>query len=110
MTGTVTDANTLETLPGANVYFKNSGGTQIGTTTDVNGRFNLPGATNQIVFVTFVGYLGKAFQGVDGEVSVALSPSSEELPELIVRPEPKGVPAWAIVAGVLLLGYAVSQR
>lgn len=109
MTGKVFDANTLDTLPGANVYFKNAAGTPIGTVTDAEGRFSLPGATNQVVFVTFVGYLGKAFQGVEGEVSVALSPSTEELPEVTIYPERPKVSPWLIVGGLLLLGYALSE-
>jgi len=60
------------------------------------------------VFVTFVGYLGKAFEGTDGEVSIGLSPSTEYLPDLNVYPEPK-VPAWAIIAGGIALIAIASQ-
>ncbi|MEM6785202.1 MAG: SusC/RagA family TonB-linked outer membrane protein [Bacteroidota bacterium] len=52
--GQVTDAETGETLPGANVRIV---GTQIGTTTDINGRYELelsPAAS--LLEVTFVGY------------------------------------------------------
>ena len=54
LTGTITDANTGETIIGANVRVE---GTSIGTVTDINGKFslNFP-KTNVVVVVTYMGY------------------------------------------------------
>ncbi len=55
VTGTVYDANTEEVLPGANIRLE---GTNLGTTTDADGRFvldNIPEGDGFII-VSFVGY------------------------------------------------------
>lgn len=55
LSGTVTDADTGDALPGANVVVE---GTMLGTATDQNGKFNIGGvaAGTHTVTVTFVGY------------------------------------------------------
>ena len=55
ITGTVTDAESGETLPGVNIQVT---GTTIGTTTDLNGQYelrNVPDDAQQLTF-SFVGY------------------------------------------------------
>ncbi len=54
VSGTVTDAETGESLPGANIVVK---GTSIGTTTDLDGRYEIaaPSLQDTLVF-SFVGY------------------------------------------------------
>lgn len=56
--GTVSDTRTGETLPSANVLVK---GTTVGTTTDINGAFELTvqDTGNIVLLVTFVGYQDK---------------------------------------------------
>lgn len=52
--GTVTDAGTGETMPGVNVLIQ---GTTIGTSTDVDGNYELNVASlNEVLVFTFVGY------------------------------------------------------
>ena len=59
VTGTVRDAATGEGLPGANVIVT---GTQIGTATDVDGRYrlDLPPGTRGTIRAAFVGYFDMA--------------------------------------------------
>lgn len=112
MNGTVKDANTLQPLIGAHVYYRNAGGIPIGTVTDVDGEYELANATGQLCFVTYVGYLGKSFEGVPGALDQYLSPNTEELPEVEVvavrDPWPKWA-SWAIVGALALLGIAYAS-
>jgi hypothetical protein len=57
--GTVTDSETGEPMPGANVVVKNS---ESGTTTDASGRFSMDNlrAGDTLVF-SFIGYQSKAY-------------------------------------------------
>lgn len=83
--GRVTDATTNEPLVGVTVFLK---GTSVGTTTDVEGRYQLRNAeiTNQSVIVfSFVGY--KSFEiGIGNRkiIDVKLEPTSYMLGEAVV--------------------------
>lgn len=61
--GTVTDANTSETLPGVNVFIL---GTQFGSATDFDGNYVIPSirAGEYTIQVSFVGYETKQFTGI----------------------------------------------
>ena len=82
ISGTVTDANSNEPLPGVNVIVK---GTTVGMVTDINGRYSLkvsPGASLQF---SFVGYLREEFTITnETELSVKLVPDIIGLEEIIV--------------------------
>ncbi len=57
ITGTVSDSETKETLPGATILIK---GTTNGTTTDINGNFTLAvSGPSAILLVSFIGYEDK---------------------------------------------------
>ena len=81
--GTVTDASTGETLPGANVSVQ---GATIGTSTNANGQYELevPGPSATLVF-SFVGFQRKTVKvGDKSEINVTLKPSVGELEEVVV--------------------------
>lgn len=83
MSGTVTDAQTGETLPGANVSVQ---GTQTGTTTDAQGSYELevpgPGAT--LVF-SFIGYQDTEVEvGDQTVIDVSLQEEVGQLDEVVV--------------------------
>ena len=87
ITGTVTDAETSEPLPGATVQVA---GTSVGTATNVNGMYELsaPSGT-QTLQVSFVGYdtVERDVQVEAGETITAdfgLEPSAEQLDEVVV--------------------------
>lgn len=55
--GTVIDNKTKETIPGVNIYIKNSPGT--GDATDVDGKFQIKVKVSDIVVFSFIGYKSK---------------------------------------------------
>ena len=84
VSGEVTDAETGETLPGVNVRIE---GTSRGTTTDIDGAFEiaLPANRNTLVF-TFVGYRSKTIELGEGEtdIEVQIAPDVLGLDEVVV--------------------------
>ncbi|MBN3034333.1 MAG: TonB-dependent receptor [Bacteroidales bacterium] len=88
LTGTVTDEQTGETLPGANVVIQ---GTTIGTATDINGTYTIPGvpAGEHVVMASFIGFqdVTKKVTIVAGEtltVGFVLSEDMMMLDEMVV--------------------------
>ncbi|MEM8598632.1 MAG: TonB-dependent receptor [Bacteroidota bacterium] len=61
--GTVTDADTGDTLPGVNVFIL---GTQFGSATDIDGNYTIPSirAGEYTIQVSLVGYETKQFTGI----------------------------------------------
>ncbi len=81
--GTITDANTGESLPGANVRIK---GTDQGVITDINGKFSLEVNNPEAVLVfSFVGYLSEELP-ISGRsvIDVKLMPDITSLEEIVV--------------------------
>jgi TonB-linked SusC/RagA family outer membrane protein len=80
--GKVTDENG-EGLPGVNILVK---GTQVGTTTSVDGTFRLEVDSDKSVLVfSFVGYLSKEIQvGAQAILDVTLEIDNKTLDELVV--------------------------
>lgn len=70
VTGTVTDANTGETLPGVNVIVK---GTTIGAATDAQGHYqlNVPSLQDTLAF-SFIGYQRKLVP-IEGRTTINIS-------------------------------------
>lgn len=83
ISGVITDAVTNEPLPGASVMIKN---TQIGTTTNLEGRYELSNVPDEAVLVvSFIGYL--PFEApISGRstLDIKLSPDSKALSEVVV--------------------------
>jgi outer membrane receptor protein involved in Fe transport len=67
LTGTVTDADTGETLPGVNVLIL---GTSLGAATNFDGRYTIEGirAGEYTVQASYIGYETKQFTGIEVEV------------------------------------------
>lgn len=83
VTGTVTDAQTGETLPGVNVVVE---GTTTGTATDMNGEFSLEVSGPDVVLIfSSIGYEIQSI-AVNGRevVNVSLSPEIGLLDDVIV--------------------------
>ncbi|UBM58707.1 TonB-dependent receptor [Marinilongibacter aquaticus] len=82
LTGRVTDENN-EGIPGASVIIK---GTNLGTVTDINGNFSIQATGTEVVLIiSYIGYLSQEV-AVSGrnEIDVQLSPSNEQLSEVVV--------------------------
>lgn len=83
ISGIVTDAATGEPLPGASIVLE---GTLQGTTTDMDGRFELEVPTlNETLVVSYIGYIGVQI-AIDGrsEVNVALQQSRIMAEEVVI--------------------------
>jgi TonB-linked SusC/RagA family outer membrane protein len=106
ITGTVTDADDGEPLPGATVQIQELG---IGAATDADGQYTLeevPGGTQEVQ-VSFVGYLAQTIEVTvtPGETvtrDVSLRPSTAALDELVVT-------AQQVQRQARSLGYSVSS-
>ncbi|MDR8394224.1 TonB-dependent receptor [Aliifodinibius sp. S!AR15-10] len=94
LSGTVTDSNTGDLMPGANLRIE---GTSVGTATSSEGRFNLKGipAGEQVLLVSYIGYQTKEVT-VDIEVNqvatvtVALDDNFVELDGIMVQGNRQG--------------------
>jgi TonB-dependent starch-binding outer membrane protein SusC len=83
ITGTVTDATTGEPFPGVHVLIE---GTQIGSLTDLNGKFTLPKPENGAILVfSFVGYTNERITWTgQSAIEVKLSQNVTALDEVVV--------------------------
>ncbi|MDC1107050.1 SusC/RagA family TonB-linked outer membrane protein [Prolixibacteraceae bacterium] len=99
--GTIIDANTSESLPGASVYIPN---TTTGTVTSVDGDFSLkvPEGTT-LLRVRFIGYDEQELNIKKGKrLTVALEPQVNETDEVVVT-------AMGFRRDKKSLGYAISK-
>lgn len=80
--GVVRDAKTEETLIGVSVKIKNS---NIGTLTDVSGKFSIKAKSGDVLLFSFVGYEAKAVMvGKDPNIDMKLSQDLAQLKEIVV--------------------------
>ncbi|MDN3581628.1 SusC/RagA family TonB-linked outer membrane protein [Mucilaginibacter flavus] len=82
ISGKVIDQATGETLVGVSVLVK---GSNVGTVTDINGKFTITAAENAVLVISYIGY-NTAEVPVGGKsiLSIKLQPSSKGLNEVIV--------------------------
>ncbi|TVQ87523.1 MAG: TonB-dependent receptor [Bacteroidetes bacterium] len=82
VSGTVTDVNTNETLPGVNVILQN---TTTGAVTDMNGQYTITVPSDGVLVFSYIGYETKQV-AVEGRntIDVSLSQSVDMLDEIIV--------------------------
>ena len=100
VTGTVTDADEGEPLPGVTVFVK---GTTMGTTTNADGRYTISVSPNVTLQFSFVGMLTQEI-AVNGRqlINVALESSTSQLAEVVVT-------ALGISREKKALGYATQE-
>ena len=82
MSGIVTDATTNEPLIGVSILIK---GTQVGTVTDVDGKFILDVSQNDVLEFSYIGYKSQTLV-VEGKtiLNVLMTPDNEMLDEVVV--------------------------
>lgn len=81
ITGKVTDSNN-ESLPGANVIVK---GTANGTVTDLDGNYSLQANNEDILIISFVGFLTQEVKvGTQSTINVTLQEDIASLQEVVV--------------------------
>lgn len=82
ITGTVKDAETGESVPGANVVEK---GTTNGTITDFDGNYKLAVSEGATLVISFVGYAPQEVEvGARGVIDVSLDLDVQSLAEVVV--------------------------
>jgi TonB-linked SusC/RagA family outer membrane protein len=83
MEGVVYD-ETGATVPGATVYLKDKTG--IGTSTDVNGKFNIKAERGDKIIVSFVGYNNVEYLVIEEkkDIEIRFSESAQELEEVVI--------------------------
>jgi TonB-linked SusC/RagA family outer membrane protein len=82
ISGTVTDESTGESLPGVHVLVQ---GTDRGTITDINGKYNISAAPGDLLSFSFIGYENKEIQvGNETIISVTLGQDATALKEVVV--------------------------
>jgi ferric enterobactin receptor len=100
VTGTITDANTKETLPGVNVVVK---GTTIGAMTDNEGAYSIKASVGQVLQFSSIGYIAQEITvGEDNQINVALTTNYQALNEVVVT-------ALGIKKEKKALGYSVQD-
>ncbi|SDE47894.1 TonB-linked outer membrane protein, SusC/RagA family [Mucilaginibacter pineti] len=81
ITGVVSDEKGLP-LPGVSVLLK---GTQNGTVTDVNGKFNINATATQTLVFTFLGYTPKeVLVGDQTTINISMAQASNSINEVVV--------------------------
>ncbi|WP_375581329.1 TonB-dependent receptor [Marivirga tractuosa] len=82
VSGTVTDANTGETLPGTSVMIK---GTSQGTTTSLEGEFKLQANAEDVLVFSFIGYKKQEIEvGARSTINVQMEEDISQLGEVVV--------------------------
>ena len=109
ITGTITDANTTETLVGATILAK---GTTVGTQTDVDGKFSFDipqGATTLVI--SFTGYLTQEVDVANtSNAVIALQVDTKTLSEVVIGAYGSKLSARSIGSSVArLTGTEITQ-
>lgn len=101
ISGIVTDKQTGEVMPGVNIQVK---GTTIGTSTNSEGRFNLPIIDrNSTLIFSFIGYVSKEMEvGNSNTLNVSLDIEETSLDEVVIT-------ALGISKEKKSLAYAVTE-
>ena len=82
VSGTVLNEEDGEPLPGVSIIVK---GTNIGTTTDIEGKYSLEAAIGSILQFSYIGFLTTEIEVTNQtEYNISLSPNIEQLEELVV--------------------------
>jgi TonB-linked SusC/RagA family outer membrane protein len=82
VTGTVTDANTNEPLPGVSIQVK---GTTSGASTDIDGKYSINVKPTDVLIFSYVGYLNEEVQvGNQTEINMQLVLDIIGLEEVVV--------------------------
>ena len=82
ITGLVISGEDNQPIPGANVIIK---GKQIGTVTDANGKFTIQASPQDVLLISFIGYLKEEVPvGSSTSVNISLVPDVAKLDEVVV--------------------------
>lgn len=82
LVGVVTDSKTGESIIGATIKLK---GTSVGTTTDMDGKFEIMVVPTDVLVITYIGYTAKEIKvGNQKVITITLSDDTQQLEEVVV--------------------------
>ncbi len=83
VSGTITDANTGEFLPGVNIVVE---GTSIGTISDINGKYSInTSQSNPVLAFSFIGYITQKISiGNQSIINIKLVPEIKNIDDVVV--------------------------
>lgn len=81
ITGQVIDAESNEELIGVNIIIL---GSEVGTVTDINGRYSIDASVGQSLVFSYIGYQTQTVQITSNELNVLLAEDGEILDEVVV--------------------------
>ena len=82
ITGTITDAKTSESLPGASGVLK---GTTQGTISDMDGKYSISATPGATLVISYIGYDTKEVKvGNQNVINVTLSEDSQSIDEVVI--------------------------
>ena len=97
ISGTITDSESGEPMPGVNVIIKN---TTQGTVTDIDGNYTIQASPEDVLVFSFIGYLSEELPvGAQTTINYSLMPNIETLSELVVVGY--GVQKKSVVTGAI---------
>ncbi|MEK6477443.1 mucoidy inhibitor MuiA family protein [Catalinimonas sp. 4WD22] len=107
VSGTVSDMETGEALPGVNILIK---GTSVGTVTDVNGEYSISipqGATT--LSISYIGYKTQEVPIANESMNFMLEPDVQHLNEVVVTGYDVSEQLQGRVAGVQIRGKSTAE-
>jgi hypothetical protein len=102
ITAQILDFNTNLPVENVNVFYKNN--TQIGTTTNADGKFSLQAVPNEDIVFSHVGFQNETYKASQIEAVEYMMPETNLLDEVVVFAKKKK--NW-FIAGLLALGIIV---
>ncbi|HWZ35964.1 MAG TPA: TonB-dependent receptor plug domain-containing protein, partial [Mucilaginibacter sp.] len=97
VSGRVVDVADGTTIIGASVKVKSTG---VGVTTDINGNFKVSAADNDVLVISYIGYITQQVPASEASGTIRLASDKRALNEVVVT-------ALGITKQVKSLGYAV---
>lgn len=96
--GVVLDANNGEPAIGASIQIK---GTTTGVTTDIDGRFTINASSNDILVVSYIGYISQEIKiGNQNSVAIKLKEDAKNLEEVVITAFGTGQKKESIVGSI----------
>src|SRR5688572_4847862 len=79
--GKVTDGRNADPIPGVNILVK---GTTRGTVSNANGEFSIQASTDDVLIISFIGYLTEEVKVTGSSMDVSLTEDVISLEEVVV--------------------------
>lgn len=105
--GRIVDISTNKPLEGAHVYYLRNG-VKIGSTTDLNGEYELQAEPTDIITISFLGFETVTLKASEIQKTEYLDPKYEQLNEVVVTAPKKNKNNTMLYLGLGILGFTVA--